>query len=441
MGEVSISRRGLLGGLTATAALGALSACDGADDAPPPPPVGSAPPLDPNSWASVRAQFALDTAKAQFAAFVFASPPAMVRDAIARHRAGLDADTFGYLHENEEGALERIHVGASRYLGVPGTDVCFTDSTTMGLGLLYGGIKLRPGDEVLTTEHDFFSTHESLRLRAERDGVTVRRVRLFAQSAAASTDEIVSALVKALTPATRVVAVTWVHSSTGVRLPIRAMADALAEHNRDRAPEQRALLCVDGVHGFGAVDAGPAELGCDFLVSGCHKWLFGPRGTGLVWGKPEAWARFQPTIPAFENAAFGRWMGLSQLPPNPAGSPGGYHAFEHQWSLAEAFEFHRTVGRARIAERTTALATRLKDGLAGISGVTLFTPRSAELSAGVVCCNVGSLHPGMAAAQLRDKGVITSTTPYEPSYLRFGTSILTGEDDVDRALAAVRSLG
>ena len=87
------------------------------------------------------------------------------------------------------------------------------------------------------------------------------------------------------------------------------------------------------------------------------------------------------------------------------------------------------------------LATRLKDGLAGISGVTLFTPRSAELSAGVVCCNVGSLHPGMAAAQLRDKGVITSTTPYEPSYLRFGTSILTGEDDVDRALAAVRSLG
>ncbi|MEV4412372.1 aminotransferase class V-fold PLP-dependent enzyme [Catellatospora sp. NPDC049609] len=433
-----ISRRGLLGGLTGTAALGALSACDAGETAPT-PPTGTAPPLDPGDWDSVRAQFALDPAKAQFAAYVFASPPAAVRAAIARHRDGFDVDTVGYLHEHEDEALRRIHAGAGGYLGVPGEQVCFTDSTTMGLGLLYGGLRLRPGDEVLTTEHDFYSTHDALRLRTERDGVTVRRVRLYAQAAAATTDEIVSALVKALTPATRVVAVTWVHSSTGVRLPIRALADVLAAHNRDRAPEQRALLCVDGVHGFGAVDAGPVELGCDFLVSGCHKWLFGPRGTGLVWGRPEAWARFQPTIPAFDQAGFGRWLGLGNTPANPAASPGGYHAFEHQWALAEAFAFHAAVGRTRIAERSTALATRLKDGLAGI-GVKLVTPRSAELSAGVVCCAVGSLQPGTAAARLRDRGVITSTTPYNPSYLRFGASIVTSEADVDRALAAVRDL-
>ncbi|GAA2387735.1 class V aminotransferase [Catellatospora methionotrophica] len=438
MGELSVSRRGLLGGLTATAALGALSACDADPVIENPPPVYA--PLDPSDWASVRHQFLLDTGRSQFAAFVFASPPAEVRAAIARHRDGLDRDTVGYLHAQEENARQRLHLAAGKYLGGSGDQVYFTDSTTMGLGLLYGGIALRPGDEVLTTEHDFYSTHESLRLRAARDGVTVRRVRLFAEPATASADQIVQALTKALTPATRIVAVTWVHSSTGLRMPIRAVADALAAHNRDLPPQRRALLCVDGVHGFGAVDAGPAELGCDFLVSGCHKWLFGPRGTGLVWGRPEAWARFRPTIPTFETAGFAHWLGVDPALPAPSASPGGYHSFEHLWALEQAFDFHAALTRRRVAERTATLATRLKEGLAGISGVRVVTPRSAELSAGLVCCALEAMNPGAAVSALLGKDVVASTTPYDPSYLRFGTSIVTNEADVDRAVAAVREI-
>src|SRR6185312_6697879 len=114
--------------------------------------------------------------------------------------------------------------------------------------LLYAGLRLGAGDEVLTTEHDFYSTHESLRLREVRDGITVRRVRLYDDPSTADAGDIVRRLRAAVTARTRVVAVTWVHSSTGVKLPIRAIADAL---------RGRALLCVDGVHGFGIEDATP----------------------------------------------------------------------------------------------------------------------------------------------------------------------------------------
>ncbi|MEU1964789.1 aminotransferase class V-fold PLP-dependent enzyme [Micromonospora sediminicola] len=150
----------------------------------------------------------------------------------------------------------------------------------MGLGLVYSAIRLRPGEEVLTTEHDFYATHEALRLRADRDGVTVRRARLYRDPATTGVDEMVAGLAAALTPRTRVVALTWVHSGTGVKLPIRRLAEVV----RERSPE--ALLCVDGVHGFGADASTPEQLGCDVLVSGCHKWLLGPRGTGLVWATP-----------------------------------------------------------------------------------------------------------------------------------------------------------
>ena len=425
-------RRSLLGAAAAAGLVGAAAACDDQPAATPAP--AGAPPLIPTDWASVRAQFAVSTEIAHLSTFVFATHPAPVRVSIDRHRAGLDADPIGYLHENEARLDERVAVAAAGYLGTRLDDLAFTDSTTMGLGLLYSGLRLGAGEEVLTTEHDFYATHESLRLRAERDGVTVRRARLYADPASATVDEIVGNVTRAVTGRTRVVALTWVHSSTGVKLPIRAIADAL--RGRD------VLLCVDAVHGFGAEDAGPVELGCDFLVSGCHKWLLGPRGTGLVWGSERGWARFKPVIPTFDGRAIGGWLGFDggTTPPGPAATPGGYHSFEHRWALAEAFDFHKAIGRPRVAARTHELASSLKDGLAGIGGLRLATPRSPDLSAGVVCCQVPDIGVDEAVARLRGLKVVASATPYRPSLLRFGTTIVNSEADVEATLKAARTL-
>ena len=97
------------------------------------------------------------------------------------------------------------------------------------------------------------------------------------------------AIATAIQPATRVVAITWVHSGTGVKTPVRAIADAVAAANAKRTAAERILLCVDGVHGFGVEDATVADLGCDFFAAGTHKWMFGPRGTGVLWGRAELW--------------------------------------------------------------------------------------------------------------------------------------------------------
>ena len=178
----------------------------------------------------------------------------------------------------------------------------------MGVALVYARLSLGPGEEVVTSEHDFFATHESLRLREQLDGVTVRRVRLYDEPESASVDGIVSAVSRALGPRTRALALTWVHSSSGVKLPLREIAAAVAHANRGRRERERILLCVDGVHGFGVEDASPADLGIDVLASGCHKWLFGPRGTGFVWAAPHAWRRLAPTIPSFDPRVYGAWI-------------------------------------------------------------------------------------------------------------------------------------
>lgn len=437
-----VTRRGVLTAAAGVAAGGAAGAALTGVLVSSDTPASPAPRLDPSDWASVRAQHHLADGVASYDAFVLASHPATVRDAIERHRDGLDEDANGYLAANEARLDEAVAVAAAKYLDSTPDQVALTDSTTMGLGLLYTGLRLRPGDEVLTTEHDFYATHESLRLRQVRDGVTVRRVRLYDEPESADAAQMVQRLVAAITPATRLVGVTWVHSSSGVKLPIAAMAAELARANSGRAEADRLLFCVDGVHGFGVEDTKPADLGCDFLVSGCHKWLFGPRGTGLVWGRAEAWPRVTPVVPSFSFDSIGAWFqGVEPTgPPGPAATPGGYHSFENRWALTEAFELREAIGADRVASRTRELATALKDGLAGVNGVRLRTPRSPEVSSGIVCCEVVGVTSRDAAARLRRAAVHATPTPYATSYLRFGTSILTNESDVERAVGAVRDL-
>ena len=294
-------------------------------------------------WASVRAQFNLSGDHVHLASFFLASHPKPVREAIDRYRRALDQNPIGYWSGNIDRLEADVLAAAAQHQGVQPTDIALTDSTTMGLGLLYGGLKLREGQEILTTRHDHYSTEISLRQRAERTGASVRSIPLYARIEAVTEDEIVQSILKALTPRTRVVAVTWVHSSTGLKLPIRAIADALGRVNAKRDPVDRALLCVDGVHGVGIEDVTLPELGCDFFVAGTHKWIFGPRGTGFVWGRPQAWPAASAIIPTFNHEVYEMWMKViptKEVPISAYMTPGGFHSFEHRWALADAFRVH-----------------------------------------------------------------------------------------------------
>lgn len=413
-------RRSLLTAGLVTGA--ALAGCTAADPAP---ARAGQRAFAPDDWDSVRAQFPLDPDFVHLAAFVLAAHPKPVRDAIDKHRAGLDKDTEHYVQQNGH-AEDDARGAAAHYLNTNPGNIALTDSTTMGLGILYSGLKLRRGQEILTTEHDFYATTEAVRLAAERSGATVRRIALYDEPSAADEAEIVDRVRAAIRPQTRIVAVTWVHSGTGVRLPIPAIGQVVTEANAGRAAADRALLCVDGVHGFGAVDTDIDDLRCDFLATGTHKWLFGPRGTGLLWGRD--WSGLAALIPTFSGAE----------EPGPAFTPGGYHSFEHRWAAREAFEFHGRIGRDRIAARITEQATQLKDGLARIDGVRLVTPTSPDLSAGIVCCELSSMDAFAATARLRAGYKVTaSVTPYAQQYLRFGPSMVTNPDQIDKTIAAV----
>lgn len=461
-GKSGVSRRGLLAGAgTAVAGLATQAAAQEAHPteppasepdfagpetapdtapAPEPPPVQLTRQVD---WQRVRSQWDLDWSYVNLAAMLFASNPRPVKQAIARHRDGLDANPVMYLEARNRPLQNAARTAAAGYFGTAMEDVALVESTTAGIGLVYAGLRIGFGEEILTTHHDYYVTHEALRLSAQRSGAMVRKISLFDAAATATRQGIVARIIAAITPKTRALALTWVHSSTGLKMPIADIAAALRPINAIRPPEQQVLLIVDGVHGFGVENTTLPQLGCDVLVAGCHKWMFGPRGTGVVFARPQVWNRFGPTIPTFLAAnAYGAWLGDYDPGPTTGArmTPGGFKAFEHVWSLTETFGFHQWVGKQAIQDRTLALASRLKTALIQLPQIALRTPLDPGLSAGIVSFDVRGRTADQVVHYLRERRVIGSAAPYARRHVRLTPSFRNSEQDVDFAVRALADL-
>ena len=401
----------------------------------------------PANWSEVRKLFDLSSEWLHFSGFFIASHPRPVRDAIATYRKAIDANPYATVDEGifgHDSLTGAVRHELATYLGGKPEDVALTSNTTSGLSLVYHGLPLAPGDEVLVTKHDHYVHHTAVQLACKRSGASMRKAALYDDAAKATAAGIVERVRREVRPNTRVLGITWVSSQSGLKMPVKQIAAAVADINKSRAPNERVLLVVDGVHGLGCVDETVADMGCDIFVAGTHKWMFAPRGTGLVWAKGDTWARMTPSFASFmEGEQFEAWAEEREVktPANAARmSPGGFVAYEHQWAMAAAFRMHRDIGRAKIAARVTELNTKLKDALAKVYGVTVMTPRDPALSAGVVAFTVAGASTESVVKHLKAKRVIASSSPYVPSLPRLSAGIFNTPGEVEQAVDALKSL-
>jgi len=395
------------------------------------------------TWESVRAQFDLDHSHIQMSQMLLASHPKPVREAIQKHRDAYDANPASYWEEHWLTAEKVVAKSAAAYMNVDPEEIALTDSTTMGTSLLLNGMKLKPGDEILATTHDHYVTDKSIDYVCEKTGATVRRIDEYKDSYHMTVEEVVENITNAIADNTRVLMVTWVQSCTGVKLPIKAISEVVKKANSFRDEKDRLYFVVDGVHGFGNQDEDISALECDFFSAGTHKWIFGPRGTGILYGKRDAWNFVRPTIPPFSWNPFVMWMGLPQegeLTFADLMTPGGFHAFDHRWALNAAFDFQMEMERKNVHQRTMDLSTILKEEISQIKNVKLLTPIDPALSAGINCFDISSLSADEAVKKFHQLGIIASASPYLVSCARLTPCIINTEEEVQQSINALTKI-
>lgn len=387
------------------------------------------PPLPKGKWAQLRQLFNQDPNYLHFANFLITSHPTPVRNAIDMHRANIDRNpgrAMDWDLQETEKREHNVRVWAGRYLNAKPEQIALTGSTTEGLAMIYGGIHVRPDQEILVSEHEHYSTNYTLEFRQQRQGTNVRKLKLFESSRDISVDEVLGSIAQGIRPQTRVLGMTWVQSGSGVKLPIGEIGKLVEEHNRKRDEKDRILYVVDGVHGFGVENLDFPDMKCDYFVAGTHKWMFGPRGTGIVCARSEQMTDLTPTIPTFSEATnFATTM-----------TPGGYHSFEHRWALNKAFELHLQLGKADVQARIHQLNSYMKERLQAQRTIELVTPMDPALSAGFSFFRVKDQSSDDVAAWLmKNRMVVDAVSRDVGPVVRTAPGLLNSEAEVDRFMA------
>lgn len=389
----------------------------------------------------LKQQFNLDEDYIHLSLCLIASHPNCVQDMIDYYQYQLNRNP-ALFYRNKDLLNEKVLQAAADYLLSHPDNIALTNNTTEGLALVYMGFKLDAGDEILTSIHDHYASDKILFFKAKHSGAIVKKIELYRNPAEVTEQEIIKNLKKNINAKTRLLALTWVHSCTGVKLPMKKIQNLIATINTFRIKHERIILSIDAVHGLGVEDFNNVtDIGCDFLISGCHKWLHGPRGTGLVWGTEEAWMRLIPISASFDLPAFLPWRKKEYentfCPPARSCNPGGFPNFEYRWALTEAFNFNNSIGKTIINQKILLLADICKEGLKKIQGIRLYTPLEKKISSGLVCFDVIGCNPTTIVDAMLEKKIMIGQTPYRNSCLRIAPSIINKKEDIYRTLEAL----
>lgn len=187
-------------------------------------------------------------------------------------RARLERQPVAFFLREYEDLADEARAAAAEFLGADPDDLAFVPNATTGVATVLHALRFHPGDELLTTDHAYRACRNALDAVAERSGACVT----VAQIPFPLTDsqQVVDAVLAALTPRTRLALLDHVTSPTGLVLPIERLVAELQGRGVD--------VLVDAAHAPGMVEVALDRLGAAYWTGNCHKWLCTPKGSALL---------------------------------------------------------------------------------------------------------------------------------------------------------------
>lgn len=315
--------------------------------------------------------------------------------------------------------LGELRASFARLLGATAAEIALTHHTTEGMNIALWGLNWQPGDEIVTTTQEHPGGLLPAYAVARRFGLGVRLVEVET-----TPDDAAAAILAALSPRTRLVALSHVLYSTGAVLPVAAIA---AEAHR-----RGVLVAVDGAQAAGAIPVTVRELGVDFYAVPGQKWLCGPEGVGALYVARERLSDLAPTFVGFFSIRDEEAMDLTGhfL---PAAGAQRYEQGTLYWpalfGMQESLRWlEAEVGWPWIYEQTAAITQRCRALLAALPGVTVHTPAP---HGPLTTFSIDEVEAMTAATRLADEGIVVRSIPHS-NRLRTATGFFNTEEDLAR---------
>ena len=297
-------------------------------------------------------------------------------------------------------------------------EVLLTRSTTNAMNIAALGIDLSRGDRVLTTDVEHEGGSAAWKHLEKRRGIGIDRVVIAPDDH--DIKGIVERLERAITKQTRVVSISHVITSTGLRMPVHDIV-ALAK-------SRNILTIIDGAQAVGNIDVDVKTIGCDAYAAPGHKWLMAPKGTGFLYINKAAASRIQPI----------EWEdGIRYV----VGSA-GMGSLPLIAGLGAAIEAAQKRGIAASEERNLQLRNRAYEGLKKIARVEVVSAPPGPLATALVAFKLPSTMDSSGFRNtMREKYnlVLKQTEKRWFNGMRISPHVFNTEADIDAALKAIAS--
>ena len=178
---------------------------------------------------------------------------------------------------------KNAHKKVGEFFNVPSEDIAMTRNTTEGINIAAKSIPLKKGDEVIMTTHEHVGGAAAWLVLEQEIGI---KVKLW--DVPLSGEGLIEDLTTHISPATRVIAVSHVLCTTGMRLPIEEIAQLCRE--------KKIYSVIDGAQAVGMIPVNLNNIKADFYACAAHKWLFGPKGVGMLYVNPNIMKELHPVF-------------------------------------------------------------------------------------------------------------------------------------------------
>jgi isopenicillin-N epimerase len=212
--------------------------------------------------------------------------PRPVLEAQQALRDLIEANSIRFLTREYDDRLDAARAEVARFLHADPEGVVVIPNATTGIATVLASLRLRPGDELLTTDHEYNAIRNSLLATAEASRARVVPVSI--PLPIRHPEEVVEAVLAAVTPRTRLAVISHVTSPTALILPIESIVRELDRLGVD--------TLVDAAHAPGMVPVDVAALGAAYWTGNGHKWLCGPKAAAVLHVREDRRAGVRPLV-------------------------------------------------------------------------------------------------------------------------------------------------
>jgi isopenicillin-N epimerase len=214
----------------------------------------------------------------------FGACPFPVLKAQEQVRQQLEQEPVRFFVREFEPLLDQARDQLAQFVGVDGRDLVFVPNATTGVNSVLRSLRFNPGDELLTTDHEYNASRNALEFVADR--ADARIVVAPVPFPIASKQEIVDAVMARVSEKTKLVLLDHISSQTGLIFPLEEIIQQLSQFGIE--------TLIDGAHAPGMLPLNLSEIGATYYSGNCHKWLSAPKGAAFLYVKSSRQQQIRP---------------------------------------------------------------------------------------------------------------------------------------------------